>query len=172
MNATVRAPLAKPGTVEMVSVEWIMKHLTYSSDFRVWERSENLIRYIVATKADYSLCALIDSVMEDGMNIPIALKLKAIGPFSRLSRFAPPGSRWSGLAIGNGHHRLALAILLCLDEMPVYWVRSDQKLPCHEYTGGASIHEKYPGASASYGEGVYAWSKLIETVKSDMGGQP
>jgi hypothetical protein len=172
MNAIVRAPLAKPGTIEMVSVEWIMKHLTYSSDFQVWERSENLIRYIVATKADYSLCALIDCVMEDGMNIPIALKLKPIGPFVRLGRFARPGWRWSGLAIGNGHHRLVLAILLCLDEMPVYWVRPDQKLPCHEHTGGMSVRDRHPRASATYGQGVHAWSRLIETVKSDMGGQP
>lgn len=90
--------------VEMVSVEWLLNNLLYSvdgcnDDNGVIDWGE-LIRY----KNDDSLADVVYTIQEKGFRVPICAY-----------RYE------DGWALGNGHHRVAASILLCLDQIPVFW---------------------------------------------------
>jgi hypothetical protein len=109
-------PMQQTGTVEMVSVEWLLNNVNNSIDGCnqggniAWDQ---LVRY----KCDFSLVRVIYTILERGFRVPICLY---------------PSPRAIGWGLGNGHHRMAASILLCLDQIPVYW--SDYDYMSTEHT--------------------------------------
>ena len=89
----------------MVPVSTIMQNLTKSVDVDVWDYEDDLITNILKEKTpDESFWALCDAIPKEGFNMPICIKTT---------------DEYDGWTQGNGHHRLAAAILLTLDEIPV-----------------------------------------------------
>lgn len=107
-------------TVTNVSIEWILKNVNASVDGysvcnskhgkHTWECSTecewevewgDLVEY----KFDDTDSDTLDSIMRHGIRNPICLQYGAHG----VDRFRQ----------GNGHHRLAIAIMLGLDSIPV-----------------------------------------------------
>lgn len=108
----MKTPEMQHGTVEMVSVEWIMQNTTDSIDGfgDVDEDHQPFVNYkwLVENKAtDSCFGDLVGTILENGFRVPIVL----------VQNYYNDGD----LMHGNGHHRMAAAILLCLDEIPVYW---------------------------------------------------
>lgn len=138
----MKTPQMQVGTVEMVDVEWIMQNATDSVDgFSDYDGVGVDYDELVRNKAtDYSFGNLIATILDRGFRVPIVLVRNFHGD---------PES----VVHGNGHHRMAAAILLCLSEIPVYW--ADGK------TEGYMV----PGVSDSEGL-LYAtvWETLAEEL--------
>ena len=84
----------------MMKVTDILAQTNYSCDFREndWTDPATWLEVIQNKACDEGFWPLIDSIVEHGIT-------GAIG--------------WNDGEITEGHHRLAAAILLCLDEIPV-----------------------------------------------------
>jgi len=112
----------RAGTVEMVSVEWIMQNTTDSVDgFGSFDNDTQTAsvdyEYLVSNKAtDGGFGDLVGTILEKGFRVPIVL----------VKNYCDTGSQQEALVHGNGHHRMAAAILLCLEEIPVYWSKGKQ----------------------------------------------
>ena len=105
----MKTPQAIPGTVEMVSVEWAMKNLVDSIDGYGTGNGPGTVdfgRMVWYKSSDSQMGDLLATIMERGFRVPVCFYRDIY---------------WDGWALGNGHHRMAAAILLCLDEIPVYW---------------------------------------------------
>jgi hypothetical protein len=98
--------------LNLVPVEWLMKNITESVD-RVDLKGD--IRNLFRAKAtDPSFGSLLDSIIDDGFTTPICVQ-------AYNDRYIQ----------GNGHHRLAAAILLCLEAIPVYFTDSSDYMCSH-----------------------------------------
>jgi hypothetical protein len=160
-------PRARDDTIETVSVPWILDHLTDAVDVPNYD--EYFIVRLVISKLDFALCQLIDCVLDQGLTVPIALC------WDRKN---------DKLILGNGHHRFVLALLLCLDEIPVYWTddphcgRSLIVTSKHRYylDGFVKKLARKAGRSAAlllrrppaYGDGAGAWKPLIHETLAEM----
>lgn len=101
----------------MVSVEWLMKNITTSIDgVNLSDGFARLLSYKLNWHIDEIYgpnCLdgyyddLCDSIMAEGFTTPICVFLDR--DYYGNVHFSQ----------GNGHHRLALAILLCLESIPV-----------------------------------------------------
>lgn len=101
----------RAGTVTMVPVEWIMNNVPYSVDgFGGYDGGLNVARMIASKSEDGSFERLLHTIEERGFRVPIVIDKQYNS---------------GALTLGNGHHRLSAAILLCLDEIPVYWANND-----------------------------------------------
>lgn len=123
----MKTPEMKHGTVEMVSVEWIMQNTTDSIDgFGATDEEHRPYvdyGYLVRSKAtDHCFGDLVGTIMERGFRVPIVL----------VQNYYAEGD----LMHGNGHHRMAAAILLGIDEIPVYWndARKSRGYMCSDRT--------------------------------------
>lgn len=99
--------------MKMVSVAEILKKVTCTADcYFVGEGPHEWFRLIQSKMYDRQTPAIIRAIQNDGFNVPICIEVM-------------PGNVWR---LGNGHHRLAIAILLGLDFIPVDfsgWFTSD-----------------------------------------------
>lgn len=70
---------------------------------------------------DTSFWPLVDTLLAEGFKIPVQIE---IDEFT---------GEWS---MGDGHHRIAAAIMLVIDEIPVYFIRGDDlhKLEAYDFT--------------------------------------
>lgn len=120
------SPEMKVGTVEMVSVQWIMQNATHSVDgFEDWDNNGFGVDYaeMVNFKGhDGYIGAIAGNIMTYGFRIPIVMVLDYEGEGT--------------LVHGDGHHRFVTAILLGLDEIPVFW--SDGDYMAYNSTGSTS----------------------------------
>lgn len=107
--------------VNMVPVEWLMKNLTDSVD-RV-DICDDLFDLFREKATDSGFGYLIESIIDNGFTTPICVQNYYPGRFTQ----------------GNGHHRLAAAILLCLDEIPVYFTDTDDYMCSHVTEGGRRL---------------------------------
>lgn len=109
------------GVPQQVSVEWILQNITSSSDNyntcccnKNWSHNHlnpcfcgkscytiDWEEMIYSKGTDDQIGQLLRIIEEEGFTIPISILYK------------------KGFMIGNGHHRMSLAILLALDEIPV-----------------------------------------------------
>ena len=89
--------------ITYVPVEWIMQNVGESIDF---PGDDEWIRTMISYKAPYA-ADHVATIMERGFQIPIVIQ----------------SFEWQGgtFRMGNGHHRLTSAILLCLPEVPVFF---------------------------------------------------
>lgn len=116
----MKTPEQMCDTVEMVSVEWLLNNIHYSVDSLNDDSGHIDFEYMLRDKAtDYSFPGLVHTIWERGFRVPICLYPN------------PYGADW---ALGNGHHRLSAAILLCLDQIPVYWSEHDYMSDDHTDT--------------------------------------
>lgn len=102
----MRIPDQEYGTVEMVSVEWLLQNIHYSVDGCNDENDEIDFARLLRNKNDGALADVVYTIQERGFRVPICLYPN------------PYGVDW---ALGNGHHRMTASILMCLGEIPVYW---------------------------------------------------
>lgn len=115
----MNTPQAIPGTVEMVSVEWAMKNLIDSIDGFGRSGEVDFAVMLNDKASDGHFGDLIATILDHGFRVPVCFY---------------PARRWStdmskiedGWALGNGHHRMSAAILLCLDSIPVYFAREGE----------------------------------------------
>lgn len=117
------------GTVEMVSVEWIMDNLFASVDGFGDYGQVDLERLIRTKATDYGFGNLVGTILDKGFRVPIVLDLG-----------------WNGegtVTLGNGHHRLSAAILLVLDEIPVFWAYEDYMSSRHSDTEEVCEYEEW-----------------------------
>ena len=129
----MKTPEMIVGTVEMVSPAWIMQNATNSVDgFRDGD-SVNYEKMIDTKANDYGFGNLVATILSEGFRIPIVLDLSYSGEGT--------------ITHGNGHHRMAAALLLCLDEIPVYWAEGDYM----------SSHISSPEGSDSKPKPVKGW---------------
>lgn len=108
------------GTVEMVSVEWIMQNLYHSVDgFTEDAGGVDFAEMIHEKACDRGFGDLCYTIATKGFRVPIVID-----------------KTWeeNGLTQGNGHHRLSAAILMVLDEIPVYWSEGDYMSSRHSDT--------------------------------------
>lgn len=118
-------PQMKVGTVEMVSVEWIMKNTTDSVDCIQYTGLPGGVDYehMIKRKAgDWDFATLVNTIMKRGFRVPIVLQ-----------------QRGNLLTHGNGHHRMCAAILLGLDEIPVFWSDSTMGYMCIEHSSSENL---------------------------------
>lgn len=101
-----------PGTVEMVSVEWILKNSEWSVDAVVSDGSVDYLKMAQRKGSDYGFANLVSTIMTKGFRVPIVLCLN----YQSYTMDEP-----KNVVHGNGHHRMVAALLLFLDEIPVYW---------------------------------------------------
>jgi hypothetical protein len=98
---------------EMVKVAEIVENATSSVDFGEFDGSVRSWKTLLMYKlGDRQVPALIRAIQTEGFNVPIYL-----------DRDDP--DEW---IIGNGHHRLSVAILLGMDEVPVTDIEYDSDL--------------------------------------------
>ena len=92
--------------INYVSVTDLLDMLTDSCDFDVDDTyHDNWLQDMLASKCvDPTFWQLCETIPVAGFTVPICVMLNNDGTWK----------------MGNGHHRLAAAILLCLDEIPVY----------------------------------------------------
>lgn len=89
--------------MEMTKVTDILANVRNSSDFDEFDGSPDSWRMLLKSKlSDFWVPALIREIHDKGFNVPIYLDKTIKG----------------GWDVGNGHHRLAVAILLGMDEVP------------------------------------------------------
>jgi hypothetical protein len=103
MTDIIFPPEYRHGDMVMwVPVAWLMQNIAGSCDY-VWTCDpDEILHYIMTEKArDTGMGHLVEAIMTDGFK-----EEGAIG-------FYPNGE------ITDGHHRIAVAILLCLDEVPI-----------------------------------------------------
>jgi hypothetical protein len=130
----------RPGTVEMVPVEWLLNNLVGSADgFEVFDEGQlvpgiDFEEMIFYKGSDYGMGNVINAIVSSGFRVPICLYQAACG--------------FTGWHMGNGHHRLTAAILLCLDAIPVYWSEYSDDFMCSHSTDT----EKLPLSSGDYAD--------------------
>jgi hypothetical protein len=107
----MKTPDMHLGHVEMVSVEWILQNVTHSVDGHSNHQGLNCITMIKDKGSDCHFGDICATILSDGFRIPIVLDLSYSGEDT--------------VTLGNGHHRMSAAILLCLDSIPVFWADSD-----------------------------------------------
>lgn len=130
------------GTVEMVSVEWIMKNLHYSVDGFSHRDGTLDFRYMLLEKAlDHDFHNLVGAIMSEGFRVPIVIDL---------------GYLEHKFTMGNGHHRLSAAILLCLAEIPVFWADNDYMSNGVSDTEEVGHYPEWEGLQDMLSEGFYA----------------
>ena len=78
----------------------------------------------IETKCDSSLARVLLYIEREGFRVPVCVMLQ---PDDDDEFGYEPGS-W---VMGNGHHRLFAAILLGLDEIPVYFTDSSDYMSSH-----------------------------------------
>lgn len=130
-------PEMKIGTVEMVSVEWIMKNSTGSVDgFEDWHLGAGVdyVEMVNVKGHDGYIGTIAGNITTYGFRIPIVMVVDAA-----------EGS----IVHGDGHHRFVTAILLGLDSIPVYWSGGDYM--AYDATGS---FEELPFVDDDYWEGV------------------
>lgn len=101
-------PRAIFGTTEEVSVKWLMNNLVYSADGYARSGEVDWESMIRSKAGDWSFPRLVKTVEERGFRVPICVY-------------------WceDGWGLGNGHHRMTLAILTARNTVPVYWSDRD-----------------------------------------------
>lgn len=145
-----------PGTVEMVSVEWIMQNAGGSVDAVTGEDGyPDYLKMAQRKGSDPQFAALVSTIMENGFRVPIVL----------CNNYDVWGHGVRQAVHGNGHHRMIAAILLGLDEIPVYWsdfakemdfmcLRESETEPIDYTTAdlvdGLWEHDAYEGPWGSY----------------------
>lgn len=109
-------PQMIPGQVEMVSVEWILKNAESSVDAVTFpDGSVDYLKMARRKGSDSQFPALVSTIMERGFRVPIVLCLD----------YETSDGVFKNVVHGNGHHRMIAALLLALDEIPVYWSKFD-----------------------------------------------
>lgn len=101
----MNAPEMIPGTTERVSVEWLLQNLTATCEYDLDDGFGEMVNH---KASDYSFSGTLDNIMRDGFRVPVVVNIGGWDDSDHLE-------------LGNGHHRLSAAILLCLDDMLVYW---------------------------------------------------
>lgn len=131
----MNTPTMIPGTVEMVSVEWILKNSQGSVDAVTDEHGNvDYLKMVQRKGSDNGFSNLVSTIMTKGFRVPIVLCLN----------YKPWGdSEPKQVVHGNGHHRMTAALLLFLDEIPVYW--SD-----HEATRDYMVTKKSESEPVDY----------------------
>lgn len=110
--------------VQTWSIQEILQKVTESADFTAYDAAEyNMVEftgsattwaYIIASKAgDDQTPILAQKILDEGFLHPICIYRTERG----------------GYGIGNGHHRLICAILLGLDEIPVFYCEDGNYYP-------------------------------------------
>jgi hypothetical protein len=95
----------KPADIKMVSVSDLLEKISFTADqYWVSDGPHEWFRMFRYKLADRQTPAIIRAIERDGFTDPICITV-----------FENSG-QWE---LGNGHHRLAIAILLGLDEIPV-----------------------------------------------------
>lgn len=122
-------PVMEPGTTEKVKTEWILKNLTGSSDGFGDGDGVDWREVIVQKLWSPNYDGLVGALAKDGFKMPICLYYKH------------EPTRWQ---LGNGHHRMAIAILLCLEEVLVYWAEDGTYM----HTDKTGKERKYPKGAA------------------------
>jgi len=90
--------------MKMVAVTEILSKLYDTTDgYDVGDGPHEWFRLIASKTQDPQTPAIIRAIEDEGFNVPICIEIKS-------------ETYWK---LGNGHHRLSLAILLGLDEIPV-----------------------------------------------------
>jgi hypothetical protein len=117
----MKTPNMTPDTVEMVSVEWIMQNTTHSVDGYNAPIGVDYQKMMHGKCGDRGFGALVWNILHKGFRIPIVLDLAYQGEDT--------------ITHGNGHHRMCAAILLALDEIPVYWSENDYMATDYSTTG-------------------------------------
>lgn len=87
------------GTVQDVSVEWILQNVTESVDMRDGLDWAGIINMKMA---DHRTPGILESILEQGIREPVSIQTDG-----------------TYFMFGNGHHRFSLAVALCLDTIPV-----------------------------------------------------
>lgn len=91
--------------VQLIPVTTLLQRITQSCDIGRLERVEDWHRLFASKCLDGSFWALCDAIPRNGFTVPICVNV----------------DRWTGAwSMGNGHHRLCAAVLLGLDEVPVF----------------------------------------------------
>lgn len=95
-------------TIKMVAVAEILRRVTDTADCYAVGRGPGEWLHMIASKmADSQTPAIIRAIEDNGFTDPICIEDDYDYNNNRIWR------------LGNGHHRLAIAILLGLDEIPV-----------------------------------------------------
>lgn len=105
---------------EMVKVEWILQNVTRSCDGFNLSTAEGWAAMLNRKLADCQVPALLESILEYGFNTPVQIVIDHSGIYRQ----------------ENGHHRLALAIALCLDEIPALIANISDGHPAYRYSIG------------------------------------
>lgn len=122
------APVATPGTVESVSVEWIIQNIYNTVEFNL-ESADGWLAMFLNKAYDDSFGPLVERILEDGFVVPVCLYNSGDGGCDHCSccdpcpddDSCPPFHANGEWQLGNGHHRMTAAVLLCLDTILVYW---------------------------------------------------
>lgn len=115
-----------------VSVEWLMKNVLGSIDGVNMDSPEYLLQYKLSWYIDEKYGEnglspyygnLCDKILREGFTVPICVYME--------QEWNPDTSayEWT-FAQGNGHHRLALSILLGLDYIPVCFSFTGEYMHC------------------------------------------
>lgn len=128
------------GTVEMVSVEWIIQNTKYSVDGFSQYGELDYEAMLQDKCLDECFGRVVNSILTNGFRVPIVLVENYCG---------------RGLTHGNGHHRMCAALLLGLDEIPVYWSESDYMAIDHSDTEDLLDAGDYENLHEEMGEVFY-----------------
>lgn len=94
-----------------VSIEWMMKHTTYSCDFGDVSGYQSNVHFwatMIEGKAlDAGFLRVVESLQTHGWMRPLNVEMQDYGEGYEIN-------------IIDGHHRLVAAILLCMDEIPLW----------------------------------------------------
>lgn len=150
----LKTPEMIPGTVETVSVEWLLKNLEHAADLGSLD-DENALSNLVEYKCDYRLARALPAVLEDGFLIPIAISQSVS----------------YGISLGNGHHRFVAAILICAPEILVYWSYDDGlSVEDFENTTGDDhdVSDHKYARTVNYGKDEWDWAGIVSEARKDF----
>ena len=94
-------------TVEDVSVEWLLANIDVSLDGYNINDSIDFAKMVNHKGKDDQFPILVNRIEQEGFTVPICL--------NRAHDTAET------ITLGNGHHRMTAAILMCLDTIKVFW---------------------------------------------------
>jgi hypothetical protein len=139
--------------VQSWDIENILYHVSESADFPEFDGSSSMWAYLIASKGgDHHTPILIERILEEGFTDPICLYRTEYG----------------GWGLGNGHHRLAAAILLGLDSIPVL-VGNVAEAYFPDASTGFNFVEKGLGDEASANMIYKAYGKIFKKLaKQEM----
>src|SRR5882757_6826079 len=92
-------------------IEWVLRHLEEAGDFGLISDYDSDLHFwatIIQSKAiDIGFLGMVDSLLTHGWKEALLMDVSYFeaNPY---------------LSISNGHHRLTAAILLCMDEVPMW----------------------------------------------------